>query len=53
MTIFTIGIGEDVDPDLLRSIAGNPDRYYAAPSTDDLMRIYREIAGDLPCIGQP
>ncbi len=53
ITIYTIGIGSDVDPDLLRTIAGDPERYYAAPSTEDLVRIYRDIAGVMPCIPEP
>lgn len=53
ITIYTIGIGSDVDPDLLRTIAGDPQRYYPAPSTEDLIRIYRDIAGVLPCIQEP
>jgi hypothetical protein len=50
ITIYTIGIGSDVDPGLLTEIAGAEARYYFAPSSDDLARIYRDIAGTLPCI---
>jgi len=49
ITVFAIGFGADVDPELLKRIAGDPDRYYSAPTTQDLERIYREIAGALPC----
>jgi hypothetical protein len=49
VVVFTIGIGGDVDPILLTQLAGAPERFYLAPSSDDLVRIYREIAGTLPC----
>ena len=39
----------NVDPVLLTQIAGTPDRFYNAPSDADLVRIYRDIAGALPC----
>jgi len=52
VTIYTIGIGSDVDPDLLTLVAGQPDRYFFAPTTADLLRIYRDIAGALPCLRQ-
>jgi uncharacterized protein YegL len=47
--IYTIGIGGDVDPILLSRLAGAPERFYLAPSSGDLVRIYTEIAGTLPC----
>jgi uncharacterized protein YegL len=50
-TVFTIGFGEDIDPGLLIRVAGDPDRFYAAPSGSDLERIYLDIAGVLPCSG--
>jgi Mg-chelatase subunit ChlD len=46
---YTIGIGEDADATLLTRVAGTPDRYYAAPTADDLVRVYRAIAGVMPC----
>lgn len=51
-TVYTVGIGADVDPQLLTRVAGDPDRYYAAPSPADLVRIYVDIAGALPCGGR-
>lgn len=50
-TIFTIGLGGDVDADFLREIASGPALYYEAPTADDLEEIYRAIAGELPCPG--
>jgi Mg-chelatase subunit ChlD len=49
VTVFTIGFGSDVDPELLERLAGNPDRFYSAPTIQDLERIYQAIAGALPC----
>ena len=47
--VYTIGFGDDVDPELLIRVAGDPDRFFAAPATEDLTRIYEDIAGALPC----
>ena len=44
VTIFTIGLGTEIDPGLLEDIAGDPANYFYAPSSDDLQGIYEEIA---------
>jgi Mg-chelatase subunit ChlD len=49
--VYTIGLGADVDAATLRTIAGVDDRYYLAPDSGDLARIYGEIARDLTCPG--
>ncbi|MFN2251716.1 MAG: VWA domain-containing protein, partial [Anaerolineae bacterium] len=49
--VYTIGLGTDVDETALRQIAGAADRYYFAPDSSDLARIYGEIARDLMCPG--
>jgi uncharacterized protein YegL len=49
VAIFTIGFGPDIDPILLARMAGDPARFYNAPEGADLVRIYRDIAGALPC----
>ncbi len=41
--IYTIGLGTDVDDDLLRLIASGPDKYFPAPAPAELFPIYREI----------
>ncbi len=46
---FTVGLGGDVDADLLRRIASRPDWYYPAPDTSDLAGIYSQIAYQIPC----
>ncbi|MEO8084701.1 MAG: VWA domain-containing protein [Ardenticatenales bacterium] len=48
-TVYTISIGADADTALLEYIAGDPARHFNAPGAEDLVRIYREIAGGLPC----
>lgn len=49
ITLYTIGLGEDVDAVLLRELATTPAHYVAAPEASDLEQIYAEIAGELPC----
>ncbi|MDL1897143.1 VWA domain-containing protein, partial [Anaerolineae bacterium CFX7] len=41
--IITIGLGQDVDQDVLESIASQPSDFYAAPQASDLDRIYTTI----------
>ncbi len=47
--IYAIGLGPDVDPELLRRVAGHPDRVVLTPDAEELVRIYSEIVRDLPC----
>jgi Mg-chelatase subunit ChlD len=49
--VYAIGVGADVDGATLRTIAGDDIRYYFAPDSADLARIYAEIARDLMCPG--
>ncbi len=49
ITLVTIGIGDDVDSALLREIATKPEYYYPAPTADQLLDIYREIAQYIAC----
>lgn len=46
---FTIGLGRDVDSELLRDLASHPEWYYSAPDTSDLASIYERIAYEIPC----
>jgi len=43
--IFTIGLGADVDPNLLRDLASSPSDYFFAPTSSQLDAIYQQIAG--------
>lgn len=49
ITVFTIGVGPDADQDFLVRLAGDPDRHYPAADESSLLKIYRAIAGTLPC----
>lgn len=48
-SIYSIGLGADVDAGLLRGIATSGGHYYFAPTTDQLADIYRRVAANLPC----
>ena len=43
--VFTIGLGPDVDPNLMRTMASAPTDAFLAPSSADLAAIYERIAG--------
>lgn len=49
ITVFTIGIGPDAAEDFLVRVAGDPGRHYRAADETGLLKIYRAIAGTLPC----
>jgi Ca-activated chloride channel family protein len=49
VTVFTIGVGDDVDTDALRDMATSPRYFYAAPDARSLVQIYVEISRDIPC----
>lgn len=47
--LFTIGVGHDVDRQLLVDVAGAEGRYYPAEDAEALVGIYREISAKIPC----
>ena len=47
--IVTVGLGSDLDEDLLRDVASEPGYYFRAPDASDLLDIYREIVRLIPC----
>ena len=49
VTIFTIGLGNELDFDALSRIASRPEYFYNAPEAADLARIYSAIAVTVPC----
>jgi len=51
VTIFSIGLGDDLDADALTNIASKPSQFYQAASARDLVEIYERIAVDIPCLG--
>lgn len=51
--IYAIGVGQDLDEELMRRVAGVPDRYYAADDAEALADIYRRISTKIPCAPWP
>jgi Mg-chelatase subunit ChlD len=53
VALFAVGLGFDVNPDLLRRVAGAPGRYHESPQAeglrDALRSIYAQIAYVVPC----
>lgn len=50
----TIGLGRDVDADLLRRVAGDDARYHEAPGAEALAKIFADLARvPPPCGGLP
>lgn len=47
--VYTIGLGADVDRDLLRAVATDPAGYLESPAAEDLPAIYREVSERLAC----
>ena len=49
ITIYTIGLGEDLDEELLSEIATWPEYAFLAPTAEELEQIYLDIAFTLDC----
>ena len=49
VTVFTIGLGDDLERDALRAMASRPKAFYEAPDAEDLAAIYAQIAVEIPC----
>lgn len=49
ITLYTVGLGADVDLAALRALASGDDHCFVAPDAAELAAIYRAIAGALPC----
>jgi len=47
--VYTVGLGDEIDADLLRAAATTPERYYASPTSRELEEIYRQIVARLAC----
>lgn len=47
--IYAIGLGDDVDPAVLRVVAGSDDRVWFAPDGAALREIYAHVAGVVDC----
>lgn len=44
ISIFTIGLGKDLNIEFLKQVASSSDEFYLAPTTNDLTNIYKQIA---------
>jgi Mg-chelatase subunit ChlD len=49
ITVFTIGLGDDLDLAALEAMASSPAHFYRAPDAEDLAEIYSKIAIEIPC----
>ena len=49
LVLFAVGLGADVDRDLLGRLTADPQRTYFAPGEDELAEVYRLIASAIPC----
>jgi Mg-chelatase subunit ChlD len=53
ITVFAVGLGADVNPELLARIASDPNKFYETPHAEELVdalrAIYRQIAYIVPC----
>lgn len=47
--VFTVGLGQDVEQEVLRAMASRPEDYFYAPDGEDLGTIYDAIAVAIPC----
>jgi Mg-chelatase subunit ChlD len=47
--VFTIGVGADVNHELLRGLATHESFYFASIDSSDLVSIYRTVAEIIPC----
>jgi len=49
IVIWTIGLGANADRALLEALASDPGKFRYAPTRNDLIDIYRQIAREIPC----
>jgi len=49
VTLFTIGLGDDIDAAALEVMASTPAGFLRAPDAEELADVYREVARSIPC----
>jgi Mg-chelatase subunit ChlD len=49
IVIYTVGLGADVDAALLEEVASYPEYAFLAPTTSELVSVYRDIAYTIAC----
>lgn len=47
VSVFTIGLGENIHTDFLEALASSPQQVYMAPTSDDLLAIFQRVAQDI------
>lgn len=47
--LYTVALGSDADLPLMREIAGDARRAFVSPRPEDLLRIFEDIVGLIPC----
>ncbi len=47
ITIYTIGLGKDINADILTNISGDSSRFFSAPDTNMLTTIYSKIESSI------
>ena len=47
ITVFAIGLGEQINRSFLEQIASGPEMVYVAPSSSDLQAIFQKVAQDI------
>ncbi|MBK6767741.1 MAG: VWA domain-containing protein [Ardenticatenales bacterium] len=52
ITVYTVGVGADLDLEALRAMASSPAHVFLAPDAEQLADVYRAIAVALPCAGR-
>jgi hypothetical protein len=52
ITVYTIGLGQNVDAELLRAVAGDPAGFFAAPTPEELADAYRRVAHRVECASE-
>jgi len=49
VTLFTIGLGEDIDAEGLAAMASTKSGFLRAPDAEDLAAVYAQVARSIPC----
>jgi hypothetical protein len=47
--VFTIGLGGDVDRELLAEVASRPEGFFESPTAAELAAIYAQISDRIAC----
>jgi hypothetical protein len=45
--VFVVGLGKDLDPNILRDISGDSHQVYVVPSVQELSTVIRDVISDM------